>query len=352
MGAGASSTENEEKVSMSFIEKDGFMNSFETLDADHSGQLDKPEFITAAKSLGIELGDDELAEIFLEVDKDNSGTVDHEEFVKFCVEAMRKAAPGTLPEGTDCSTIANVLSAEQAQHGFKIAHLILDKNPNACKHPMKLNPPGSPWLPLHYLLTLDCASYSRQSSNGGAGGGGGGASAAAAADAAYHASAESLILRILKYFPTAASQRTMEGVRYPMGCLPLEYAITRHWGVEVVTAIIKANPLALQCLDPIKKPKGKDFDPKKYKATSIKGQRWMRQIALNIYPPVSSDILRLLPNPTKDSPPKWINGDIIEKEQIAKNEAKAEKDRKKKEKAEKKAAALEAKNKKKSAKQE
>ena len=46
------------------------------------------------KSLGIELGDDELAEIFLEVDKDNSGTVDHEEFVKFCVEAMRKAAPG------------------------------------------------------------------------------------------------------------------------------------------------------------------------------------------------------------------------------------------------------------------
>jgi hypothetical protein len=332
MGAGASSAEKESKLTMSVLERDGIIHSFETIDKDHSGQLDKPEFKLAARALSIDLDDNALEELFVEVDKDNSGTVDHAEFVRFCVESMRKSAPGVLPEGTDVSTIANVLSAEQAQHGFKIAHLILDANPSACKKPMKLAVEGSPWSPLHYLLTLDCASYSRPM---------GGASAAAAADAAYHASAEPLILRILKINPAAASQRTMEGVRWPMGCLPLEYAISRHWGVEVVDAIIKAYPAALTTLDPVKKTKG--FDPKKYKATSIKGNRWMRQIAENIYPPSPPEIIRLLPRPTKDTPPKWIPGETIEAEEKQKAEEKALKELKKKEKADKKAAAIAAK---------
>lgn len=221
--------------------------------------LDKPEFKLAAKALSINLDDEQLDNVFTQVDIDQSGTVDHAEFVKYCVESMRKSAPGTLPEGTDTSTIGNSLSAEQAQHGFKIAHLILDVNQNACKKPMKISVPGSPWLPLHYLLTLDCSTYTRPSTttgNAGTSGLTGSSAAAAAADAAYHASAEPLILRILKLYPASAQQRTMEGVRYPMGCLPLEYALSRHWGLEVVEAIIKAYPLALNTIDPIKKPKG------------------------------------------------------------------------------------------------
>jgi len=302
-----------------------------------SGCVDKAEFKVAAASLGIELKEEEVDSVFEEFDADKSGTVDQEEFVRFCVSTAQKRSKGaTLPEGTDTSTVAHALSPEQAQHGFQLAHMILDKNPHACKTPMGTTPPlgatgarSSPWLPLHYVLTLDCAQYARGEK---------GASSAAAADAAFKAAAEPLIVRLCKLHPDSCKARVMEGVRFQLGSLPAEFAIARGWGAVAVKAILEAYPQAATLLDPTANKK--KFDPKTYsQPTSLKGARWLRKIGEEARPPASAEVLRLLPRPSKEIPPKWTSGVQVEEEE-------AEKLRKKKEKE----AAAEAKAKAKTAK--
>ena len=88
------------------------------------------EFYVAASSLGFSMTQEEAKAAFNEFDSDGSGLIDQEEFVRFCVS---KALAGrkenhSLSNETDTSSIAPFLSAEQAQHGFCTAHLILDKN--------------------------------------------------------------------------------------------------------------------------------------------------------------------------------------------------------------------------------
>ena len=170
----------------------------------------------------------------------------------------------------------------------------------ACRAPMPSKPPpgSSPWYPLHYLLCLDAAAYARQSEGSASSSS---SSSAAATTAAFQAAAEPLVVRIVELFPECASKRIMEGVRFNMGNLPLELAISRGWPVGVVEAIIKAYPAGAKALDPEKKRKS--FKPKDWKQPdSIKGCRWPRKIAEDMHPPPADEVLRLLPKPTKDIP--------------------------------------------------
>ena len=230
------------------------------------------------------------------------------------------------------------LCPSEAQHGFATAHQILAKNPSAAKQPLKMpgKSPGSPWLPLHYLLArLPQAS------------GGNGALAQSAA--------EPLVLRLLEIYPASASARVQEGVRWPLGHLPLEFGLTRNWSVAVVSAIVKAYPAGVSVLDPMRKMKG--FNPKEWKPESSRGCRWMRKIATDLYASrgvagtasaaaagAADDdaakatelakehqklVLRLLPRPTKTAPLVWTPGLKVEEEENEKARKKAEKEEKK-----------------------
>ena len=122
-----------------------------------------------------------------------------------------------------------------------------------------------------------------------------------------------------------------------MGNLPVEYAISRGWHANVVEALLKAHPAAATSLDPAKN--AKKFDAKSWKPESVKGCRWLRKIAEECVPAAHDDVLRLLPKPSKDSPPTWTDGQTVEDDL-------KEKERKKEEKrlkAEKRRAAKEAK---------
>ena len=300
MGAGASAEA---------FEQDGFSTAFETIDHDESGSVDREEFKVAAKSLGIHLSDADAEAAFVEFDADSSGLVDQEEFVRFCVaHALKARGNAELPAGTDTSSIASHLSAENAQHGFRTAHLILDKNSKAASQPMQSKPPpgSSPWYPLHYLLCLDAAAYARNSSSDGDGGGG--ASSAAAATAAFQAAAEPLILRVIELFPDAAAMRVMEGVRFSMGNLPVEYAISRGWHANVVEALLKAHPAAATSLDPAKN--AKKFDAKSWKPESVKGCRWLRKIAEECVPAAHDDVLG------RRTPAAWVDQPLVGREAV------------------------------------
>ena len=65
--------------------------------------------------------------------------------------------------------------------------------------------------------------------------------------------------------------RVMEGVRWQLGNLPLEFAVTRGWPEAVVRAVVKAYPAAATALDPVRKKK--KFDPKDWKPERIQGCR-------------------------------------------------------------------------------
>jgi hypothetical protein len=62
-----------------------------------------------------------------------------------------------------------------------------------------------------------------------------------AAASACRAAAEPLIRAILKAHPASAQARIMETVRFQLGHLPLELAVTRGWGVGVVEAVLKVR---------------------------------------------------------------------------------------------------------------
>ena len=103
---------------------------------------------------------------------------------------------------------------------YSTAIAILKKNPKAAAAPMPGECTGSPWLALHVVLTQDSGK-------------GLGADVKAAAAAARRLAAEPLIQALLRAYAPAAAMRTMEGVRFPDGHLPLELAITRGWPASV-----------------------------------------------------------------------------------------------------------------------
>lgn len=138
-----------------------------------------------------------------------------------------------LPPDLDASKpgiIYDHLGNVGAQEGYATAMAILKKRPSAAADTMPGTGKGSPWKPLHYVLTHDAGKGSDQTEAG------------IAASKARRLVAEPLVLAILKAYAPAASQRCMEGVRFPKGHLPLELAIIRGWSLDVVSALVKTFP--------------------------------------------------------------------------------------------------------------
>ena len=211
-----------------------------------------------------------------------------------------------------------------AQTGYAAALEILKKRPTAATDKMPGEGKGSPWLPLHYVLTQSVGTTANTE-------------AGQAAARARRLVAEPVILAILKAYAPAASQRCMEGVRFPRGHLPLELAIIRGWSNAIVEALIKTYPEAVTLLDAATDKLQKAID-KKEPMKNIKGYRFMRQIAEQAG--ADDDVLVLLPKPKwEDGKVNWTSGQAIA-------DAAAEKARKKAEKEAKKQAKLDAKKKK------
>lgn len=139
----------------------------------------------------------------------------------------------------------------------------------------------------------------------------------------------------------------MEGVRWPLGVLPLEFAIVRGWSEVVVRALLKAFPAAAMTLDPVfvKTSKANPFDPKKWKPDSSKGCRWMRKIAMDFYESsgtaataATAAVLRLLPQPSAKKPLLWTDGAKVAEEEAEKQRQKDDRAARKRAQAEKLAA--------------
>jgi Ca2+-binding EF-hand superfamily protein len=67
---------------------------FKEVDSDNSGMIDKDEMGVAMLKLGVELPDDVLTDMMNEMDTDETGTVDAEEFCAFIGRVIR----GDLPD--------------------------------------------------------------------------------------------------------------------------------------------------------------------------------------------------------------------------------------------------------------
>lgn len=84
------SDSNLKKATYSFIsqqlmskkERDDFLQIFNTLDTDHSGNLTKDEFIAGATHFfGESMPEKEVLELYNQADIDNNGTIEYSEFV-------------------------------------------------------------------------------------------------------------------------------------------------------------------------------------------------------------------------------------------------------------------------------
>lgn len=126
-----------------------FTASFERIDTDGNGELDRDEFAVAAKAIGMHIGDDEIGTLFETFDANHNGKISASEFSKFCVEeAKRKGVLVEVP--LDTSEIVSFLGPKEASNGFQSALLALDANPAAALVPM----PESDWLPIHCILMM------------------------------------------------------------------------------------------------------------------------------------------------------------------------------------------------------
>ena len=305
------------------VQRDGIFFSFEKFDADASGGLTYDEFGLAAKALGYHIDPGHLDELCAGIDVTKDGIIDEEEFVKWIATQVPKS-PRPLPDGLDATKpgiIYEHLGNAGAQSGYGAALHILKKRPAAASDKMPGEGKGSPWMPLHYVLTQEARED------------GAATEAAQAAARARRLVAEPVIMAILKAYAPAASQRCMEGVRFPKGHLPLELAIIRGWSLAVVEALAKTYPEAVQVLDAASDKLQKSID-KKEPLKNIKGMRYMRQIAEASH--ADDDILVLLPKP------KWEDGKVVWTSGQAIADAAAEKAKKKAEKEAKKQAKLDA----------
>lgn len=308
------------------VERNGIFFSFEAFDADASGGLTVDEFSAAAKALGYHILPDNVRKACEEIDIDDDGIIDEEEFVKFVltkVNTYLESPRGVNP--TAPGLIFDHLGPMSAQHRYNVAFAILKARPEAARDRFVSSEryKGSDWFPLHYVLSQDVSTT--------------GDSKMAAARARRLLAAP-IVEALVKAYPGACSHRCMEGVRFPRGYLPLELAIARGWGATVVETVLNAYPDAATTLDPADDASLKKVESRAPLA-SLRGLRWMRSVAERAR--VDDTVLALLPKPKLSNGGKvtWISG-----QEIA--EAEAEKQRKKAEREAKKKASRESKRKK------
>ncbi|KAJ8613669.1 hypothetical protein CTAYLR_003162 [Chrysophaeum taylorii] len=303
------------------VERNGIFFSFAAFDADGSGGLTHDEFVQAAKALGYHLLPDNVKQMCKEIDMDDDGLIDEEEFVKFV--RSKVAATEKVPDGVDATTpgvIYEHLGTLGAQHGYGTALAILKRRPEAARDKFSSNGRyrGSDWYPLHYVLTQDVSDGAGDSN--------------AAAARARRLVATPIVQALVKAYPAAAAHRCMEGVRFPKGHLPLELAVAKGWALDVVEPLLRAYPDAATILDPATDKAQKSLDSKQ-PITSLKSFRWLRQIAVDAA--ADEAILSLFPKPKLvDGKVTWISGKDIADAEAQRARYKAERDAKRKAKVE------------------
>lgn len=312
MGAGASaeqSTEDkllEQKALLKFQHGTcgDFQATFDRIDTDGNGELDRDEFAVAANAIGMSINDEDIANLFETFDTNKNGKISSAEFSDFCVaEAKKKGVLVEVP--LDTSEIVSFLGPKEAGNGFMNALLALDANPDAALVPM----PDSDWLPIHCILMMGNIAATSESGF-----------AKKAADKALMDTATPLLKKIIALKPECAAKRVMPGVRYPNGQLPLFLALLRGWSFDVVKLLIDAYPEGNTTLDPIS-------ETKKGKMPGINKCRFARKIAEEAG--ASQQILDILAIPKKKK--KEINWTIpSEAAAAAENGGGAEKKEKKK----------------------
>jgi len=286
-----------------------------------SGARRYEEFNEAAKHLGFTLSPEHMEEQCLAIDSSGDGVIDEEEFVKFIQSQTKLTAE--LPEGFDASApgvIFDHIGTKGSQDGYSAARAILKKRPAAAQDKMKGHGKGSQWTPLHYLLIKGSGPEEDTRTDAGR-----------AAGRAHRLVAEPLVLAILEEYKPAASQRCMEGARFPKGHLPLELAIVKGWSTTIVAAIAKTYPKALEQLDGGDEKTQKKIDKDGVK--SLKGVRYMRAIAEACH--ADDEIVVLLPKPkAKGGSIEWQSGADVQHQAEEKAQKKADKEAKKAAKAE------------------
>jgi Ca2+-binding EF-hand superfamily protein len=71
-------------------------NVFNKFDEDNSGSISTAEFIGLIEFLGADFSDSEVAEAIKEIDQDESGLIDREEFVRWWTNQSSSRAAGGL----------------------------------------------------------------------------------------------------------------------------------------------------------------------------------------------------------------------------------------------------------------
>jgi Ca2+-binding EF-hand superfamily protein len=81
-------------------------NAFDALDEDHSGKIDAGELGSLSAELGQPMEAHEVAEVLTEIDADNSGQVDFNEFKAYWAVCKQSAADGAATAGTAPQEVA------------------------------------------------------------------------------------------------------------------------------------------------------------------------------------------------------------------------------------------------------
>ena len=93
--------------------KSALRKAFDFFDADGSGDIDKSELGKVMRAVGDDPTETEIAEVFAEVDRDDSGRIEFREFYKF----MRRRMEHVEKEGTGLSK-ASEAEIMQLFHAF------------------------------------------------------------------------------------------------------------------------------------------------------------------------------------------------------------------------------------------
>jgi len=101
------------------VEKADIKKHFDSFDRDGDGHITVSELAQVVASIGERATDAELKKYIAEVDADNNGTIEFDEFIKF-VQKLRagKAGNSKFGEVVTKNANVNVVASQHAQHSF------------------------------------------------------------------------------------------------------------------------------------------------------------------------------------------------------------------------------------------
>jgi len=107
-------------MSLSSSDKQDIKKHFDSFDKDGNGQVTVSELAEVLKSIGMSATDAEIKKLMKEVDLDQSGTIEFDEFLKFVEKLKSGKASSTKGFGEVVvkNASVNVVASEHATHSF------------------------------------------------------------------------------------------------------------------------------------------------------------------------------------------------------------------------------------------